>query len=56
MPIKPRKDESKNDFIPRCVGVEVGAGREQAQAVAICYDIWKRHKRRKKDTDEGLIS
>lgn len=47
MPIKPRKNESKNDFIQRCVGVEVNSGKPQDQAVAICYDVWRRHKRKK---------
>lgn len=54
MPMKPRKNESKNDFIQRCVSAEVGAGYEQTQAVAICYSIWKKH-RRKKDVEEGSI-
>jgi hypothetical protein len=50
MPVKPRKNESENDFINRCVSIEVDAGYEQTQAVAICYNIWKEH-RRKKDAD-----
>lgn len=54
MPMKPRKNESKNDFIQRCVSVETNAGREQTQAVAICYSIWKKH-RRKKDVEDGII-
>lgn len=54
MPVKPRKNESKNDFIQRCVSVEVNAGYDQAQAVAICYSIWRKH-RRKKDADDGII-
>lgn len=54
MPMKPRKNESKNDFIQRCVSTEVGNGREQTQAVAICYSIWKKH-RRKKDAEDGII-
>ena len=54
MPMKPRKNESKNDFIQRCVSAEVGAGYDQSQAVAICYSIWKKH-RRKKDAEDGII-
>ena len=50
MPVKPRKNESKEDFISRCVSEEVGSGYEQTQAVAICYSKWKEHKR-KKDID-----
>lgn len=48
MPVRPRKNESKTDFIQRCIGKETDSGRDQDQAVAICYDIWNRKK--KKDT------
>ena len=54
MPVKPRKNESKNDFIQRCVGVEIGSGREQTQAVAVCYSIWKKHKRKKDGLTDSL--
>lgn len=53
MPVKPRKDETKPNFIQRCVGVEVSSGREQAQAVAICYSIWKKHRRKKDGLTES---
>jgi hypothetical protein len=53
MPVKPGKNESKDDFIQRCVSAEVSAGYEQTQAVAICYSIWK-ERQRKKDADEGI--
>ncbi len=56
MPMKPRKNESKNDFIKRCVPAEISAGYDQSQAIAICYSEWKKH-RRKKDAEEanGII-
>jgi len=53
MPVKPRKNETQDEFVSRCVGEEINSGKEQAQAVAICYDIWKTS-RRKKDS-QGLI-
>lgn len=51
MPVKPGKNESQQDFISRCVGEEIKAGHDQAQAVAICYSKWKEHKNKptKKD-------
>lgn len=55
MPMKPRKNESKNDFIQRCVPAEVSSGRDQAQAVAICYSIWKKHRRKKDAEESGIV-
>ena len=54
MPMKPRKNESKDDFIQRCVSTEVSNGYDQPQAVAMCYSIWKKH-RGKKDAESGFI-
>lgn len=42
MPIQPTAGESKEEFISRCIGEEIGAGYEQAQATAICYSKWDR--------------
>ena len=42
MPIKPTAGETKEEFISRCIGEEIGAGYEQAQATAICYSKWDR--------------
>jgi hypothetical protein len=42
MPIKPGPSETKEEFISRCIGEEVGAGYEQSQAAAICYSKWDR--------------
>jgi len=38
--VEPKADESKDDFIGRCIGVEVGNGYDQDQAAAICYTKW----------------
>jgi hypothetical protein len=40
MPVNVNKGESKDEFISRCIGEEVGAGYEQSQAAAICYSYW----------------
>jgi hypothetical protein len=46
MPVKPRKNETQDEFIARCIGEEVDNGYEQTQAVAICYSKWKDRKRK----------
>lgn len=38
---KPRKNETENDFMKRCVPALISEGKEQDQAVAICYSYWK---------------
>lgn len=40
---KPHKDENKEDFISRCIPMLVDEGRDQDQAVAMCYSIWSEH-------------
>jgi hypothetical protein len=40
MMVTPNADESKEDFISRCIGVEVTNGYEQDQAAAMCYLKW----------------
>lgn len=44
MPVNINKGESKDEFISRCIGEEVGAGYEQSQAAAICYSYWDKDK------------
>jgi hypothetical protein len=51
MPVKPRKNETQDEFISRCIGEEIKNGHEQAQAVAICYSKWK--ERRRKELDDS---
>jgi len=45
---EPRKDETKENFISRCIPYVVKEGRKQDQAAAICYSIWKRIKKTSK--------
>ena len=42
----PKKDEKQKEFISRCIPVVMddGTADNQAQAVAICYSIWRRSK------------
>ncbi len=42
MPVRPRKNETQAEFIQRCVKVEIDSGKDQDQAVAICYSIWEK--------------
>ena len=36
MPINPKTGESQDDFLSRCIPVEIDAGKPRDQAVAIC--------------------
>ena len=39
--VTPTANESEEDFIGRCVRILIGEGKEQEQAVAICYSYWE---------------
>lgn len=41
MPVDKKPGESKNDFISRCVKIEINNGHPQDQAVAICISKWE---------------
>jgi hypothetical protein len=38
--VEPRKGENQEEFVSRCIGVEVSNGKETDQAAAICYAKW----------------
>lgn len=42
MPIDRKPGESKDEFLSRCIATEVGAGKDQDQAAAICYTQLKK--------------
>jgi len=44
MPINPQSGEREDDFISRCIGIEISSGIPQDQAVAICYSKWRQDK------------
>jgi len=39
--VKPHAGESEDEFIGRCIPVLIGEGKEQDEAVAICYSYWE---------------
>jgi len=39
--VTPTANETEEDFIGRCVPILIGEGKEQEQAVAICYSYWE---------------
>jgi hypothetical protein len=41
---KPRKKETKEEFVARCIPVIIEEGKPKDQAVAICYSIWEKKK------------
>jgi len=40
---KVKPNESKEDFISRCIPIVESEGEEHKRAVAICYSIWEQH-------------
>ena len=42
--VEPKDNESEDEFISRCIAVEVGNGYEQEQAAAMCYSKWNDQK------------
>jgi hypothetical protein len=41
MPIKRKQGESKEEFVSRCIPIEVNAGKSKEQAAAICYSYYE---------------
>lgn len=57
MPIKVKPNETENEFIGRCISKEVNSGKEQDQAVAICYSYWDKENMSKiKDTTSKVMA
>lgn len=58
MPVNPRAEESKDEFISRCISEEIsGGGYESEQAAAICYSYWDKDKMSKiKDTSAKVMA
>jgi len=48
----PRKGESQKDFVSRCVPtvLKEGTTKDNKQAVAICYSMYKQHQKNMKKT------
>lgn len=49
---EPGKNEKEEDFISRCVPIviEEGTAKDNDQAVAICYSLWREHKKKKESS------
>ncbi len=41
--VEPSSGERKDDFIPRCISYITNEGKDNEQAIAICYSIWDQH-------------
>tara|TARA_R110000782_G_scaffold110019_2_gene199152 strand:+ start:560 stop:850 length:291 start_codon:yes stop_codon:yes gene_type:complete len=41
MPINVKSGESEQEFVNRCVPIEIGYGKGEEQATAICYSIYQ---------------
>lgn len=54
--IEPKAGESKDEFISRCIAVEVGDGMDTEQAAAVCYSKWEKKNFNFKTTDKQIIS
>ncbi len=55
MPINIRQGETEEQFISRCIGTEIGSGKEQEQAAAICYSYWRKDKMSKLKGQDKII-
>jgi len=45
MPIpNPKAYQTKDEFLQECMEVEVGSGKDQDQAFAICNSVWSESK------------
>lgn len=38
--VEPNSGETEDEFVSRCIGIEVGNGMDQEQAIAVCYSKW----------------
>jgi hypothetical protein len=41
MPIRKRSGENREEFLERCIPIEISTGKTQEQSVAICINIWE---------------
>lgn len=51
---QPKPGESKNDYLQRCIPQLIHEGRQQDQAIAICYSMYDRHTNHKNKKRENL--
>jgi len=58
MPVdKPKPGETQDHYLGYCIAEEIKAGRDQAQAAAICYSYWRKDKMSKiTDTNNKVMA
>lgn len=54
MPIKVNPSESEQQFIDRCIPIEIGYGKSADVAAGICYSIWENRNMNKTSTERVL--
>lgn len=54
--VEPKAGENKDEFISRCIAIEVGDGMDAEQAAAVCYSKWEKKNFNFKTTDKQIIS
>lgn len=55
MPINPKSGETQDEFVSRCIGEEISSGKEQDQAAAICYSVWRQENMSKLSGQDKII-
>lgn len=57
MPQPPRDNETKNEFISRCVKYlnDNHEYKDNTQRVAVCYNYWNEHQKKKKKESKSFI-
>ena len=51
----PKNNETKSDFIKRCIPYVIKEGKSKDQSVAICYSIWKNKNKKKNNKYNDVI-
>ncbi len=51
--VEPGEKETEEEFIPRCIEYVVSEGKDQEQAAAICYSMWKNRNMQEQDMQES---
>lgn len=41
MPINIKRGETQDDFLERCIPIEISYGKSSEMATAICYSVWE---------------
>ena len=55
MPINVKSGESEQEFVERCIPIEIGYGKEIDVAQGICYSIWE-NRNMNKSNEQRVLS